>query len=153
MKFVSYLCIALLLAPFAEGQNATRGTWESVRSITPGRKVQVYGFGPERFDGQFGSASADSITVTSKSGERTVPRSGIREIKLRKPSGRMKNAGISAAVGGGIGGGVGLAITGGHVDGLEGALVLFLAGLGAVAGFAGGSIPAGYGTVYKAQQP
>ena len=82
-----------------------------------------------------------------------MPRSEVREIKLRRGSGRLKNAGIGAAVGAGVGAGLGLAVTGGDLEDLGAAVFALLTTVGTVAGFGLGFIPPGYGTIYKADQP
>ena len=152
MKSVSYLCIALLFTPIAKSQTVTRGDWATVQSLTPGRRVQVHRFGTDRVDGPFRSASADSIVVGTRTGDRTVSRTEIREVKLRKASGRLKNGAVGAAVGGGLGAGLGLAITRGDLEDLGAAILAFLTVVGASAGFGLGLIAPGYGTVYKADQ-
>jgi hypothetical protein len=153
MKSVSYLCITLLLLPALPAQTVISGGWTNVQSITPGRKVQVYRFGTDRVDGEFRSASADGLVLASKAGERNIARREIREVKLRKASGRAKNAGIGAAVGAGVGAGIGLAVIRGDFEDLGAAIFVIFTMIGSAAGFGLGFLAPGYGTVYKAQQP
>ena len=74
-------------------------------------------------------------------------------MKLRKASGRAKNAGIGAAVGAGVGAGIGVAVIQGDFEDLGAAIFTIFIMIGSAVGFGLGFLAPGYGTVYKAQQP
>ena len=152
MDRIALLAILLLLAPRLQAQTVTRGSWDSVQLLNVRQNVEVYRFGTERVSGKFVSATPDALVVRREVGELLVPRTAVREVKVRGASRRLRNGGVGAAIGAGVGGGVtAIALRGDFDgDGLAAAITLIVAMIGAGVGFGIGLAIPGYRTVYKA---
>jgi hypothetical protein len=84
----------------------------------------------------------------------TVPRTDVREVKVRRASRRVRNGVIGAAIGAGVGAGAtAIALRGDFDgDGLAAAIAVIVAMIGAGVGLGIGLAIPGYGTVYKAEK-
>ncbi len=128
---------------------AFAGDWSAVQRIPREHRIEIAMRNGTRTRARFISAGADSVVVREKSGERSIVRTEIREVKVADPPRRWRNGLIWTAVGAAAGAGVGKAIcpycaNEGHGD-------KFVApglAIGAAAG-ALGFLPAPYRTVYK----
>jgi hypothetical protein len=75
---------ALLPTLAAQDRRDTSG-WSDVLSLTPGSRVEIRGLTKkDRADGRVTSVSADSLTLTTKNGERTFGRSQTRKVEIVK---------------------------------------------------------------------
>jgi hypothetical protein len=152
MDRIALLCILLLLTSALQAQTVTGGSWSSVQLLSAGQDIEVHRFGMPRVSGNFVSATPDAVVVGQRSGRVMVPRTDVREVKVRRASRRLRNGAIGAAIGAGAGGGVtALAL---HRDfdgdGLAAAITVIIAMIGAGVGFGIGLAIPGYGTVYRA---
>ncbi len=80
-------------------------SWGSVQLINMGQNIEVHRFGAERVSGKFLSITSDAIVVGGGSGNVTVPRTDVREVKTRRASKRLRNGAVGAAIGAGVGAG------------------------------------------------
>ena len=154
MRHTAYFCLLTLYAPLMEAQEVRRGSWNQVAALTTGQRIEIHPFDGKRVRGRFRASDAESVSIDANKDIFTVKRADVRLLKVRRASGRVRNAGLGAAIGGGIGGGVTAGILHGDLDdSLAVAIILVMAVAGASAGFAIGLIPAAYNTLYEAQRP
>ena len=152
-RFTLSCMLMLLLVPGAPAQTVTSGGWGSVQLLNEGQKIQIQRFTTDPVAGKFLSATPDAVVVRQRSGDMTISRTDVREVKARRASRRLRNGAIGAAIGAGAAAGVtALAVRddfdGG--DGLGAAVTLVLGIMGAGVGFVVGMLSPGYGPVYKA---
>jgi hypothetical protein len=146
-------CMLMVLIASAQAQTVTEGSWGSVQLLNEGQKMQVHRFGTDSVTGKFLSATPDAVVVRQRSGNVTVLRTDVREVRARQASRRLRNGAIGAAIGAGAAGGVtALAVRDdfGEGGGLGAGITFVLAMMGAGIGFVIGMLPPGYGPVYKA---
>lgn len=98
----------------------------------------------------FLSATADSLVVREKTGERSIARTDIRRVGVHDPSRRIRGGLVGTAIGVGAGAGIGFAVcpycpNEGHGNKFIGPGVAIGAALGALS-----FLSAPYRTVYKA---
>jgi len=154
MRSARLALVFLLLAPgFALAQSA-KDSWENLKQLQPGQKIEVVDMNLKLFKGNFESCSEDGISLRAGSSSLTIERPNVLRVSLREHSKRARNALIGAAIGAGTGVVLGLvaANTGVHETGEEyffmGLSVPILGGAGAGLGAA---IPS-YATIYRAKK-
>jgi hypothetical protein len=86
------------------------GEWEAVQRIPPDHKIEVAVLGGTRTSGRFVRASGDAITLRAHSGERSISRTDVHQIRISDPSRRFRNGLIWTGVGVAAGAGTGAAI-------------------------------------------
>jgi len=138
----------LLFLLLAAGAAFAAG-WEAVQRIPPDQKIEVTTRNGTSTRTVFVSATADAIVVREKSGERSIARAEIRQVRVADPARRVRNGLIWTAVGAGVGAAIRAAIcpscpNEGHGYKFVGPGVAIGAGAGAL-----GFLPAPYRTVYK----
>lgn len=139
----------LLLLAFASP--ALAAEWEAIQRIQSDHKIEITTRDGVRTHATFVSATADSLTVREKSGERSLPRAQIKKVRVSDPARRLRNGLLWTAIGAGGGAGVGAAVcpscpNEGHGYKYVGPGVAIGAGVGALA-----FLPAPYRTVYKTE--
>jgi hypothetical protein len=119
-------------------------TWENLKTVQPGQKIQVVETNSKKDSGTFVSVSDTDIRLQSDAGENTVQRNNVRSVKLMKQSNRLRNSLIAGAVGAGVGAGVGAAAYKGCSPSQAFCIQPIgrggLAGIGAAVGFVGGAV-------------
>ena len=154
---ISLLLLAAL-GSMAPAQTADSNPWASVRSLTPGRPVEVMKRQGAAIKGGLSGVSADSITVKAKHGIVAVPRSEVSTVRIRSGK-RRRYALIGAAIGAGAGLGLGVAGseslsngTGGDLTNLKPAITVGAGAVGALLGAVIGSVAGNRAiTVYRAR--
>ena len=117
MDRIALLCILLFLAPGVQSHTVTGGSWGSVQLLNVGESIQVHRFGAERVSGKFLSVTPDAIVLGRGSGNVTVPRTDVREVKARRALRRLRNGVVGAAIGAGAGAGATALAVRGDFDG------------------------------------
>ena len=154
---ISLLLLAGLVST-ARAQAPDSNPWATVRSLTPGRPVEVRRHQGAAIKGELSGVSADSITVKAKHGIVAVPRSEVSTVRIRSGK-RRRYALIGAAIGAGAGLGLGLAGSdslsngaGGDLTNLKPAITAGAGAVGALIGAVMGSVVGNRGTtVYRAR--
>jgi hypothetical protein len=151
MRPIALLCAFLLLPCTAPAQQRADESWDAIARLKPQVKVEVHSFNGKKIRGEFRSATADSVSLLSQSGELTLARADVREFKVRRTSGRFRNAGVGAAIGGGVVGGILAAILRGDLndDGLALPVFIVFTATAAIVGFGIGVAFPGYNTIYR----
>ena len=106
----------LLLASAAGGQTPEPSqrqkpeeSWDNLRTLQVGEKIQVVDQKLKSQDGRFRSVSDEAITFQADQDEVSVQRADVLRVSSRKGMGRGKHALIGLAVGAGVGAIVGCA--------------------------------------------
>ncbi|MGH9416327.1 MAG: hypothetical protein ACRD01_06830 [Terriglobales bacterium] len=95
--------LLLMASPMGMGaQQGTRASWEAVQALPAGEAVEVIQTDLQVERGRFRSASSDQLTLDLDVGERTLPRSSIARVSVRR-SHRWQNVLLGAASGAGGG--------------------------------------------------
>lgn len=64
--------------------------WQAVRELKPGVELRVYKQGlKDPLPAKFDSLGADSLIVTTKSGQLSIPKQEIQRVDCRRPGGRL----------------------------------------------------------------
>lgn len=103
--------VLMMPSPFVA---AATGNWDVVRSLEPGRRIQVVLKNTEIarhgdvVKGSFASAADDQVTVlTSGGNSSTLPKDAVEQIRIRRPILNRKPPGFGCLIAGGSMGGVG----------------------------------------------
>jgi hypothetical protein len=80
-------------------------TWENLKTLAPGQKIQVVETSQKKHSGVFVNATDTAIVYTRADGDRTVQRQDVRSVKLMKGR-HLRNTLIGAGVGAGAGAGI-----------------------------------------------
>src|ERR1019366_8806906 len=125
--------------------------WEAIQRIPLDRKIEITTRDGTRTRAAFVSATGDAMVVREKSGERSIARAEIREVRVAEPARRLRNGLIWTAVGAAIGAAIGAAVcpycpNEGHGYEFIGPGAAIGAGAGAL-----GFLSAPYRTVYKSK--
>jgi len=84
--------------------------WDAVQRIPVGQKIEVTErSGSGRLRATLVSAGSDSVVVREASGERSIPRADIRELRVFDPGKRTRRGLLWTLVGAGAGAGASLA--------------------------------------------
>ncbi|HZT32993.1 MAG TPA: hypothetical protein VFA33_24105 [Bryobacteraceae bacterium] len=142
MKQLAFLLVAA--AAFA-------GEWEAVARIPPQQKVEITTREGKRTRAAFLSATSEVLIVREDSGERSIPRTEIRRVRVADPLRRIRRGLLWTAVGAGAGAAAGIAAcpscpNEGHGYKFLGPGLAAGAGLGAL-----GFLSSPYRTVYHAK--
>jgi hypothetical protein len=138
------LLFILLLATAAFGAD-----WDTIDRLPIDQKIEVTTRDRSRTHAAFVSVSGE--VMVEKSGERSITRANIREVRIADPAHRVRNGLISTAVGAAVGAAIGFAIcvycsNEGHGFKFVGPGIGIGAAIGAL-----GFLPTPYRTVYKSK--
>jgi len=123
--------------------------WDAVERISPGQRIEVLTRNKERSRAEFLLANGDALVVRDKSGQRSIARAEIRQVRVADPSRRLRNGLIATAIGAGAGVAIGAAIcphcpNEGHGYKFAGVGLAIGAGFGALR-----FLPTPYRTIYN----
>lgn len=97
--------LVLLAACFGALHAAPPSDWKAVERLAPGTRVQALPMdrkAPE-VKGTVVRASADSLTVLSKTGETSLVRAAVKRVQIADPGRRTRNGLIAMGVGAAVG--------------------------------------------------
>lgn len=143
------LVLLLLVPAFGQSQQAM-DSWDNLKQLRSGQKIEIVDMKMTSFKGEFVSFTDEAIVLRDGKTEQSVGRADVLRVTVRDTSHRTRNMMIGAA----IGVGAGLAITiplevqqSNEGNSLAGAMAVVTAGLGG-AGLGLGAIP-GNRTIYR----
>jgi len=84
--------------------------WDSLKQLGPQLDAKVVLTRGESYRGALISVSDDSLAIHSGKSDRTIARSDVNRISIRRPNHRGRNALIGAGIGAGAGLGMGTAV-------------------------------------------
>ncbi|HUK17653.1 MAG TPA: hypothetical protein VLW65_14605 [Bryobacteraceae bacterium] len=100
------------LAQTTPAMNAGSGaSWENLRRLSPGQKIQVVQKDRKSWSGAFVGFSDESMSLKAADGNKTVGRSEVMRVS-RHGGKRARNALIAAAAGAGVGVAIGAGVGG-----------------------------------------
>ena len=153
MRKATLSLLILLIAPARTPAQSSEDSWDNLRQLRPGQRVEVVDMKLSSWQGSFIGYSEEAISLRRGKDEVAVPRADVLSVKNRKRSRRGRNALIGLGIGaaGGLAAG---AVAGAtyHEEGETGVFVLVFTPIGAGIGAGvGAAMPAGKVTVYLAK--
>ena len=147
------LVFLLLVTSFAPAQQA-RDSWENLKQLRPGQKIEIVDMKMKEFKGEFVSLTDEAIVLRAGKAEQSMPRADIVRVSVRDTSHRTRNMLIGAAVG--VGAGLAIMVPleiqqSNEGNSMTGPMAGAVAALGG-AGLGIGAIP-GNRTIYRAEVP
>jgi hypothetical protein len=130
---------------------ALSAAWEAVERIPAHRQIEIVLRSGSRVRAEFVSTAAGALVVRETSGERSIPRSDIRAVRVHDPSRRLHRGLLWTAIGAGAGAAAGAAgcpscPNEGHGNPYVGPGIAAGAAIGAL-----GFLSSPYRTVYSAE--
>ena len=152
MKSVMLIAVSVvLLSAVAQAQDPEQ-SWDNLRTLQAGQKIQVVDQNLKSQEGTFVSFSEGAISFRVNQGEVAVPRADVLRVTSLERSKRARNALIGLGVGAVVGGAIGFAVIGpGGSDFADEILGAAIA-LGAAGGAALGVAVPSYQTIYRAER-
>ena len=152
------LSLGVLMLSITAGAQAQEESWDNLRSLRAGEKIQVVDQKLKSQTGTFVSVSDEAISLRVNQDEISVQRADVLRVSSSEGMGRGKHTLIGLAVGGVGGLAVGLALGSLFTEPNEGlkdpAFLPAFIGLGAGIGAGiGAALPAGRPTIYRAASP
>ena len=149
------LSLGVLMLSITAGAQAQEESWDNLRSLRAGEKIQVVDQKLKSQTGTFVSVSDEAISLRVNQDEISVQRADVLRVSSSEGMGRGKHTLIGLAVGGVGGLAVGLALGSLFTEPNEGlkdpAFLPAFIGLGAGIGAGiGAALPTGRPTVYRA---
>ncbi len=102
MKRVTLTFICLLLAPGPSLAQSAKDSWDNLKQLRPGQKIEVVDKQMKTFKGEFVSLTEEAISLREASVEQAVDRANVVRVSVRDTSHRTRNMLLGAAIGGGI---------------------------------------------------
>jgi hypothetical protein len=124
--------------------------WDSVTRITEGQKIELRTREGAKLQGTLISATAESIAIRYKSGEQSIERANVLQVRVYDAGRRTRKGLLWTAIGAGAGFGVGVAVcpqcsNEGSGAKYVGPGLAIGAGMGALGGF----LSSPYKTIYE----
>jgi hypothetical protein len=94
--------LILLLPLLASAQDA-RESWDNLKQLRAGQKIEVVDMNLKSVKGTFTSFSGEAILLQTKQDQVTVARADVLRVSDREHSKRLRNALLGGAIGAGIG--------------------------------------------------
>jgi hypothetical protein len=145
-----FFSICILALPCAAIAQIEKTSWMNLSGLQLGQSIQVTDSSSKKHTGTFLSISETAISVRVASGGQSIQKQDVRAVKLMTNKRRARNTLVGGAVGGGIGVVTGAIIGAATHKGCAPGAFCFdvigeggSAGIGAVAGFLGGTVTGG----------
>lgn len=84
--------------------------WTSIERLQPDQKIEITTRNHTRVKATFVSADTGAILVRGQSGQRSIDRTDVRQLRVADPSRSLRNGLIGILAGAGAGAGVGFAV-------------------------------------------
>ena len=107
MKTVRLALVFLLIVPALALAQSAKDTWNNLKKLAPGQRIQVVLNDTQSHSGQFLSVSDDGLVIRVGSEEQTLQRQDILRVSTKGAPHRARNTLIGAAIG--VGGGLAVA--------------------------------------------
>lgn len=105
--------ICVLGIACASCAQTNQASWENLRILRAGQKIQVVEVNSKKHSGTFVNVSDSAIAYKDTAGEQTIQKQDVRSVKFMENKRRLRNTLILGGVGAGVGAGIGLAISNG----------------------------------------
>ena len=150
MKRLLWGLLILVLVPLPSSAQTARDSWDNLKQLQPGQRIEVVDMKLKSLKGTFVSFSEEAISLRVKESEVAVPRPDVLRVSLRENSKRTRNLLIGLGIGaaGGLATGLGIMEREpGYAGAVAGTTVLF-----AVVGAGLGAAFPGYQTIYRVKR-
>ncbi len=102
MRRATLAWACLLLAPALTFAQAGKDSWDNLKQLQPGQKIEVVDRQMKSFKGEFASFTDEAIWLREKNGEQSIERANVVRVSVRDTSHRTRNMLLGAAIGGGV---------------------------------------------------
>ncbi len=92
----------LFLVPAFTFAQKLQDSWDNLRQLQPGQKIEVVDTGMRTFAGRLVNVSDEVITLQAAKNEQSIERTNVVRVSVRDTSHRMRNMLVGAGIGGGI---------------------------------------------------
>lgn len=144
----------LLLSEYAVAQTQ-ENSWENLRALSVGSKIQVVDQNLKSQDGTFTSVSDDALIFQVRDQQVVIQRASVLRVSSREHLGRGQKALIGLGIGALVGAVTGAAIVIGAGEndfvGPGGGAILLAVPFGLIGAGIGAGLPAGHPTIYRAE--
>jgi hypothetical protein len=147
-KFLFLICVlATTCASWAQNNQAS---WNNLKALQPGQKIQVLETNSTKLSGTFVSVSDTAISVELGSGPQMLQKPEVKSVKLMENKHRLHNTLVGAGVGAAAGAGISAAAweSSGFIGG-KGTGAAVGAGIGALGGAAVGALIPSHDMIYR----
>ena len=148
--------LILVLVPLPSSAQTVQDSWDNLKQLRPGQRIEVVDMKWKSVKGTFVSVSEEAISLQAGKKETSLAREDVLRVALHEHSHRARNTLIGLAVGAGAGAALGYATAHGpHASNppdYVGMLVTLPVCTG-VGTLAGAVIPTGEQTIYRAKKP
>ncbi|OFW09915.1 MAG: hypothetical protein A3G20_03135 [Acidobacteria bacterium RIFCSPLOWO2_12_FULL_59_11] len=154
MRRLTLITLSVLLLATIAGAQATEQSWDNLKSLQVGQKIQVVNQRLKSQNGTFVSVSEEAIIFQTGKDAVTIQRADVFRVSSQKGMGRGEHALIGLAIGAAAGAVIG-GIGGSSLEGGGGAapFAVLVGGMGAGIGAGiGAALPAGHPTIYRAER-
>lgn len=150
MRRLAGIAVVLLSYSLVALGQAPRDSWDNLKGLRPGEKIEVVDSSMKVLKGQFVSVSDEAITLQVGKGEQSVTRANVVRVSVRDTTHRTRNMLLGSGIVGGIA--VAAAVTPMAINSNEGGscgvcVAAIAAGFGG--GAALGAVIPGSRTVYR----
>jgi hypothetical protein len=149
MRIATFLCLFLLIPGVSHAQRKN-SSWDSLRSLRVGEKIEVVETGMKKHIGTFLMISDESIQLREGANEIGVRKQDVARVSALSKSHRLRNALIFAGVGGGAGAAIGAVASDPHAFLGRGPGTVLGAAIGLAVGAGLGAAIPSHPTVYRA---
>jgi hypothetical protein len=152
MKMILASALVFLAPALARTQSAI-GSWDTLKQLQPGQKIEVVDSHLKKVKGEFVSLTDEAISLRDGKQQQSVTRAEVMRVSVRDTSHRKRNMILGAAIGGGAALTIGLlanAQASNEGTGCDGCVAGFAAAA-AGGGAALGAIPS-FRTIYRAKK-
>lgn len=102
MRKTSIALMFLLLVPTFAAAERAKDSWDNLKQLRPGQKIEVEDTKMHELRGEFVSFSDDAIVLREGKTEKSVARAEAVRVSVRDTSHRTRNMLLGAGIGGGI---------------------------------------------------
>jgi hypothetical protein len=100
MRVTLALALVLLAAAFARAQSAI-GSWDNLKQLQPGQRIEVVDSHLKKSKGKFVSFTDKAISLRDGKQQQSVTRAEVMRVSVRDASHRERNMILGAAIAGG----------------------------------------------------
>jgi len=100
--------LILVLVPLPSSAQTARDSWDNLKQLQPGQRIEVVDMKLKSLKGTFVSFSEGAISLRVKESEVAVPRPDVLRVSDREHSKSLRNKLLGLAIGAGAGAAVGL---------------------------------------------
>jgi hypothetical protein len=152
MRRIKPVLLCVVLVPVLGMAQSAQDSWDNLKQLRPGQKIEVVDTSMKSLRGPFVSVSEEAITLEVGKSQETIERAKVVRVSVRDTSHRTRNMLLGAGIGGGIAlvpAVIGIGLTSNEGNSCGACVALIAAGFGG--GAALGAFP-GSRTLYRVKK-